>query len=380
MKNKIVFYICMILLMVAVGVSAFAITVGINAKYETEETKAFKEVLELLENNRGKSTKKGYLIDFLQQFEYEEKIDSEDELVDFSANYEANGTFVLSYDKDDDKKVSVEKGFDTFIQYANGFISGVQSEKYKIFNEETDKYTNEKRTDEHNRGVQNKFVYDTNDNLVSVMSETQYQDYNDSSKDYNDKFYGIISKKSLHDAVEIKSLSQAINRLMFIDAWSSVNSLLSIMHSTFVGLNPKSYKGLYNYINNKDFEYERKDNSIIIRYRIDLDSSLKENSPNDLENITITVEVDTKTSEITYFKFDLANYFASLLNADAEGTTFFKSDVKAYYVEGKILDNTLERMDTANITYKEYKDEEKYDFIDQFLAHALPTRIDIYNA
>ena len=379
MKNKIIFYVSMILLMVIVGVSIYLVTVGINAKYETEETKAFKEVLELLENNRGKSNKKSYSINFLEDFDYEEKIDNIDELVDYKAKYEAKGSFVLSYDKDDNKNVNIEKGFDSFIKYANGYMYGIQSEIVEISNEETDKRNNEKRSDTHKRGTDNKFLYDTDDSNVCVLSETKYEDYANSLNNTNDSFYGKINKNSLLEAIELNSLSKAINDLMFIDAWTSVNSLLLLMHNTFVNLNPHSYKGIYEYIQNKNFEFERKDNSIVIKFIVDLDSKLKEND-NSLENIVITLEVDKNSGEINYFKFDLSNYLKSLLLEDAEGTTYFNSNVKNYYIDGKIINNTIARIDTSNISYKEYSSDEKFDFVDNFITKALPIREDIYQA
>ena len=44
---------------------------------------------------------------------------------------------------------------------------------------------------------------------------------------------------------------------------------------------------------------------------------------------------------------------------------------------GKIVNNTLTRKDTSGVEYKEYTDETKYDFVDQFINHAIPTSEDI---
>ena len=50
--------------MASIAVAVFLIIKSTREKYETGETKAFKEVLTLLENNREKSNKKGYEIKF----------------------------------------------------------------------------------------------------------------------------------------------------------------------------------------------------------------------------------------------------------------------------------------------------------------------------
>ena len=85
-------------------------------------------------------------------------------------------------------------------------------------------------------------------------------------------------------------------------------------------------------------------------------------------------------------KKELIFYIAmSILMAAIAISTFFiingfsnkYENVNSYYIEGKIINNTLDRADTSSIQYKEYNDETKYDFIDQFINHALPTR-DIY--
>ena len=61
MKKNIVFYVTASILMAAIAISTFFIINGFSNKYETEETKVFKEVLTLLEKSRN-SNKKGLLI------------------------------------------------------------------------------------------------------------------------------------------------------------------------------------------------------------------------------------------------------------------------------------------------------------------------------
>ena len=110
---------------------------------------------------------------------------------------------------------------------------------------------------------------------------------------------------------------------------------------------------------------------------LSLDGSLKEEE-NNFNDVEILIEVDNESGEIVSFKFDLSKYLSSLLALEAEGATYFKADVNSYYIEGKIINNTLDRADTSSLQYKEYNDETKYDFIDQFINHAIPTREDIY--
>ena len=52
--------------MAAIAISTFFIINGFSNKYETNETKAFKEVLTLLEKSRN-SNKKGYEIKFKEE-------------------------------------------------------------------------------------------------------------------------------------------------------------------------------------------------------------------------------------------------------------------------------------------------------------------------
>lgn len=61
MKKNIVFYVTASILMAAIAISTFFIINGFSNKYETNETKTFKEVLTLFEKSRN-SNKKGLLI------------------------------------------------------------------------------------------------------------------------------------------------------------------------------------------------------------------------------------------------------------------------------------------------------------------------------
>ena len=109
-----------------------------NINYENENTKVFKEVLGLVEESR--TNKKGYSVSFLQDFNYDEKKELEYEISNYKAHYTSQGSFMLSYEG---KDVNIEKGLDGFIKNANGFMSGNQSEKHEISNEETTKDTKE---------------------------------------------------------------------------------------------------------------------------------------------------------------------------------------------------------------------------------------------
>ena len=178
------------------------------------------------------------------------------------------------------------------------------------------------------------------------------------------------------DNVETKSFNAAVDKMMFVDVWDSTNTLLLLMHNTFVNFELSNSEKIFNYIKDKSFTYNRKDKTIEIKYMLSLDGSLKEEE-NNFNDVEILIEVDNESGEIVSFKFDLSKYLSSLLALEAEDATYFKADVNSYYIEGKIINNTLDRADTSSIQYKEYNDETKYDFIDQFINHALPTR-DIY--
>lgn len=345
-----------------------------NINYENENTKVFKEVLGLVEESR--TNKKGYSVSFLQDFNYDEKKELEYEISNYKAHYTSQGSFMLSYEG---KDVNIEKGLDGFIKNANGFMSGNQSEKHEISNEETTKDTKEViRKETINRGVDNTFIYDTNASNISVMSETTYIDYSDRNKDVQDKFYGTIAKGTLMDSIEINNLKAAIDKLMFIDVWDSVNILLGLTHTTFVDLGSKGYEDIYKYLENKNFSFERGKDSITVKYTIDVDDELKATTENKYKDVEFTFEIDTETKEISYFKFDLSKYLASVFESENDGKSV-TSTVNNYYIEGKFLNTTLNRRLTANNLYKTYDEETKYDFVDDFMAYALPVKEDFYN-
>ena len=377
MKKKLIFYIAMSILMVGIAISTFFIINGFSNKYETNETKAFKEVLTLLEKSRN-SNKKGYEIKFKEDFNYNQKTEDDEEVIDYKSHYLSEGLFNMSYEVSNPSDVSFQGGFESFFKNANGFISGTQIEKYEIENVETSKKDNSVlRNDNLNKGIDNTFIIDNDSNNVSVMSVTLYNDFNNKDNNVNDKFYGKISKNVLMDNVETKSFNTAVDKMMFVDVWDSTNTLLLLMHNTFVNFELSNSEKIFNYIKDKSFTYNRKDKTIEIKYMLSLDGSLKEEE-NNFNDVEILIEVDNESGEIVSFKFDLSKYLSSLLALEAEGATYFKADVNSYYIEGKIINNTLDRADTSSIQYKEYNDETKYDFIDQFINHAIPTREDIY--
>lgn len=378
MKKKIIFYVCVSLLMASIAIAVVLVVKSVKEQYETEETKAFKEVLTLLESNRDKSNKKGYEITFKEDFNYAQKLDENDVITDYTAHYVADGAFTLSYETADAKSVSFTGGFESFFKNANGFMSGTQVECHEIHNEEKDKTNNTViRSEEINRGTTNNFIIDADQN-ITVLSETTYLDLGNPNNDIKDQFYGKIARTVLDDNIETKSFTKAVDKMMFVDVWDSTNTLLLLMHNTFVNFDSSNYENIYNYIKKKNFKYERTDNTIVIKYTLSLDSALKEEE-NNFNDAEIEIEVDNKTGEILHFKFDLSKYLASLLALDEEGSTYFKANVSSYYIEGRIVNNTLDRKNTENVTYIEYNDASKYDFIDQFINHALPTREDVYS-
>lgn len=342
-----------------------------SMNYENENTKVFKEVLNLVEENRA--NKRGYNVSFVQDFNYDEKKELENEISNYKAHYYSQGSFLLSYEG---KNINIEKGIDGFIKEGSGFISGVQTEKHEIINEETTKDTKELiRKEVINHGVDNSFIYDTDANNVSIMSETKYIDYSDRSKDIDDKFYGTIAKDTLMDTIDAANLKTAIDQLMFIDVWDSVNVLIELMHNTFVDLNSKGYEDIYKYLENKNFSFERKDDIISIKYTIDVDDSLKATTENKFNDVEIQFEIDTETKDISYFKFDLSKYFASLFASENDEKTV-TSKVNNYYIEGKFLNKPINRTTTSNSLYTKYDEETKYDFVDDFMAYALPIKED----
>ena len=378
MKKKIIFYVCMALLMISAAVTTVVIVKVFSNKYETEETKAFREVLTLLENNRDKSNKKGYDIKFSEDFSYEQKIEENDNIIDYSSHYKSEGVFNLSYETADPKSVSIGSGFESFFNNSTGFMLGNQSEQYEIHNVETDKDSNNaSRTDDLKYKTNNNFIIENDQNNISVMSETTYSDLKDSNNDVNDKFYGKIAKSVLNDNIESKSFNTAVDQILFVDAWDSTNTLLMLLHNTFKDLDSNDFEKIYNYIKNKNFSYNKTDNSIVVKYEISINPSLKEED-NDFKNAELELEVDNKTGEIIRFKIDLSKFLESILGLEAEGSTYFKSEINSYVIEGKIINNTLTKADTSSIVYKEFGSEDVYDFIDQFINHALPTREDVY--
>ena len=378
MKKKIIFYVCISLLMASIAVAVFLIIKSTREQYETGETKAFKEVLTLLENNREKSNKKGYEIKFKEDFNYAQKLDDNEQITDYTAHYVSDGVFLLSCEASDAKNLTFEGGFESFFKNANGFMSGNQVECHEIHNVETEKSSNKEiRKEDINRGTSNKFIIDADSN-ISVMSETTYLDLSNPKNDVKDSFNGKIARSVLYDSVESKSFSNAVDKMLFVDAWDQTNTLLTLMHKTFKEMVSSNYENLYNYIKNKSFSYERKDKSIVIKYKLSLDSSLKEEA-NDFNDAEIEIEVDNNTGEILIFKFYLSKYLSSLLALYAGGAVSFNADVKSYYIEGKIINNTLTREDTSSVSYTEYNADNKYDFVDKFMNHALPTREDIYS-
>ena len=346
-----------------------------NMNYETENTKIFKEVINLVEENR--ENKKGYGVSFVQDFNYEENKELDFEISNYKAHYHTNGSFLLSYEG---KNIEIEKGLDGFITNATGFLSGYQTEKHEIENKETDKETKEViRQDNYNRGVENRFIYDTNDTNVSLMSETKYIDYSNRDNDITDKFAGTIAKQTLLDTVEADKLKKALNDLMFVDVWDSVNSLVELMHNTFVNLNNKGYEDIYKYLENKNFSFEKRDNLIVVKYTIDVDDSLKETTENKYNDVELNFQIDTQTKEIKYFRFDLSKYLASVF-ASENDTKVASSKVNEYYIEGNFINEQLTRFETTNTTYNKYTEDNKYEFIDDFMVHALPTREDIFDS
>ena len=376
-KRIIIVGISSLMLMAIIIVTVVGIVLANNKRYETEDTKTFKSALELIEANKYASNQKGYSINFIQEFSYEQKIEEEESIVEFDVNYESDGEFILSYETTDAKNVNLEKGFSSIIKNSNGFVSGLQGEKHEINNKETNKTTNEVlRQEALKYSTSNHFVIDTNEANISVMSNTSYNNLSDSSKNVEDSFAGKISRDILIDNVDDSGLNKAVDKIMYIDVWDSVNTLLGLMHKELNNFDKNNYKVLYDYIKDRNFIISKDDSSININFEISLDKTLNEEK-NNYDNASVEMKVDNKTGEIKNFKIDLSKYLASILQEESNNSIYFKSNVKSYVINGKIINSTLTRPET-NVSYTEYTEENKYDFIDRFINKALPVREDIY--
>lgn len=376
-KKKILYYVSIILFMILVGVTISIITLSKGDKYETEEVKSLKDVLVALDEGR-KSEKRGYEISFIQNLDYVEKDNNSLESYDYEAHYESSGNLKLTYENKSIKKVDFEDIYEGIFKNNDGFIYGNQKEKYVIENKETDKTSNESLKEENiNYSVENEFLLDSNNDNLSVFSKTNYENKIDSNKNSNDSFTGKISKNVLNETIELDRIDRAMNEVMFVSTWDTVNSLINLVSDSFSSLDYNNYKEIYNYIENKGYKYERKDNLIIIDFMLDLDASLNDNIKNNFDNVYFHLEVDTKTKEINNFKFDLSRYFTSILKSDSDSNQI-TANVNTYIIEGKIINNKLNNIDKTNMQFIEYNDETKYDFIDGFTEHAIPLKEEIF--
>ena len=161
-KKSLIYYLCMSVLMACIGIT---VAVTINAKYEEEKVAALKKALIVLEDI-GNSNKKGYEINFVKDIDYSEKEDDNEIVSDYNAHYESSGSFKLSFESDESKKVTLTNGFQSFFENAKGFISGTQSESHVINNSEINKKTSETiRKENYNYSLSNENIIDNNENI-----------------------------------------------------------------------------------------------------------------------------------------------------------------------------------------------------------------------
>ncbi len=374
-KNKIIYYLCISLLMLGFGVVIAIIINSFGNKYETNEAKTMKNALVILDENRS-SNKKSYEISFVQDVEYEEKKDTDLEIINYKAHYKSNGSFVLSYEVADSKKIDLSNGFKSFLDDGVGFMSGNQSEIHIIQNEEIDKATNEKtRSENYNYTLGNKFVID-NRETIKVLSETMYHNnLDDNKKNYS--FYGKINKETLMSCFESERFNEALNRMLFIDFWSDVNNLMNYLQKTFKEVNYNDSESVYKLIETMNINVEEANDAINLYFELDLDDSFK-NEKNNYKNILVNLRINKESKNVDYFKFDLSNYLFSILKTDPSNSGVFSSNVNDYIIQGKILNDTLNNKEEANVSYKEYDESNKFDFIDDFVQDALPVHEDIY--
>jgi len=288
-KNKIIYYLCISLLMLGFGVVIAIIINSFGNKYETNEAKTMKNALVILDENRS-SNKKSYEISFVQDVEYEEKKDTDLEIINYKAHYKSNGSFVLSYEVADSKKIDLSNGFKSFLDDGVGFMSGNQSEIHIIQNEEIDKATNEKtRSENYNYTLGNKFVID-NRETIKVLSETMYHNnLDDNKKNYS--FYGKINKETLMSCFESERFNEALNRMLFIDFWSDVNNLMNYLQKTFKEVNYNDSESVYKLIETMNINVEEANDAINLYFELDLDDSFK-NEKNNYKNILVNLRIN----------------------------------------------------------------------------------------
>ena len=343
-------------------------------KADNKNVSVFKEAVNALNENQS-FNKKGYEINFIENFDYEQKENTEQTTVDYKAHYEAKGEFRLSYENNTSNKISLEGGFQGLLQNGIGFISGVQSEKHVIQNNEINKATNEAiKKDDYDYTVNNNFVIDTTANNLEVYSKTDYLDNKDNTKNTNDSFSGKITKELLMNTYSLDKLNGGIEQLMFIDVWGNVNSLIELIYSSYKNVDLSNDEGLAKIIENSGFKFEKENDIIKITFSLDLNDEFK-SEKNNYDAIDFLIEVDTKAKEVRYFRFDLAKYLASILKGDSDTGV---AKVNNFYIDGKIINNTLNRTNLRPEEYKEYNEETKYEFLDEFVNHAIPGREDRY--
>ena len=370
-KKRVIIIVVSILLLIVIGIGSFLIY---NNKRKSKDAETVKQLLTAISQNLVQYDQKGYVISFSQKYDVEYKNSTELEDVNFSISYEGEGNVKLSYKIEGVEKI--EPKIKSLFLSDNAYLTGTQKEKVKHYSDEIRNIDGEKitRTDDTYLGIEYEFAVKIDDDNLYTASDCNYFDYEDEANNFNKSFCGKISKKVLSDAVSDEEMTDVVSGLLFMDAWKYINQIKELANDYLKNMDFSNNEAIAKFISDNGITVDEKADIVDIGFVLDSSRILSKITGKQVEhiaNIYGTVKLDKNTGDVLNFKYDLSDCLLSMLMASGENKTYYKANVEEFAIEGEIHGKPLEDISLDN-DFTEYKEEEKYDFINRFLDNVVP--------
>ena len=351
---------------------------GNNQEVDSKQVELTKVWLKSMQSNMSQIEIKGYEISLKQDYEVEYKDSDQYTDIEFKEHYQSIGQLKVSYHLDDSSKESADIG--TILTNGEGYLFGHQQERMELYSKTTQKYKEEDNVviEDYDYYLNHEFAIELDDQDFYTYAKEEYEDYNDTSKNQNNVFKGVVAK-SLIESLSSNLISKALGEILYLSAWDDIQEFSTFTTEFYKGINPDNDEEVKNFISELNIKAEETTSSIKINFTLNTDKILKEVDPDysgHIENINGSTLVDKSSGDILEYKYDFSKYMESLLKSLMNTRQEYNIKVNDYNIEGKIINSELDSLDIPG-PFQEYTEETLEDFLNKFDTIVKPSIDDL---
>ena len=336
-----------------------------NAEVENKYTD-IKNVINKIENSSFK--KEGFKINIDEKYNMESHIDNELEKVDYTYEYDGNGSFMIAYQSGDQ---GIE-GITDLISSGTGYLNSLQLETIEYNYTELDKTDNQTKEESFKEDLVYGFDLLLYNNEAKFYTHSVKDDLLTNEKE-EDEFGGKIAQNLLKTD-DSTAIDNYMSEMIIMDGYYTVEEIEQYAIEKILSSKSMNNADFNKFVEDNKMKLVEGDSKIFLTFTINYADELKNEFEIDsFDNVLIegSIGFDAETYELESYRYDLKDYFKSLLDGiddkDSEETQTI--NIERFTVEGHAVKIGYEAVNfDAELT--EFTDSQ--EFINNFISHALP--------